>query len=247
MRTQNILLGIALFLAVVQTSCIRVDLEGDWIHGKGSLVERELTLEEFSAIENSGSFNVIVSQGSDQKVVAVGNANIIEHLNTSVEDGFWNICLDRGSYSFFDLTIYVTIPEVESLELSGSGDINLNEFNQDLAPEIIINGSGSFEMNEFESARELVVNMNSSGSFYAERHVNCFEKLTVRVSGSGSFHGYNIEVNDCKASTSGSGSCYVYAAGTLDASISGSGSIRYKGSPEVFSNDNGSGRLVHVD
>jgi len=243
MKTNKILFVIILFLTVGFASCIRFDFDGNCIHGQGSIIERELTLDEFTKIENSSSINVVVAQGPVQKVLAVGNANIIDHLNTTVTNQRWEINLDNGCFSIFDLTVYVTVPEIESIKVSGSGKVVLEDFNQEMNPTITLTGSGNFRMNEFETANELNVSVSGSGSFFADRNVACFKKLTVRTSGSGGFNGFEIETEDCKATTSGSGSIRVSVNENLEATISGSGDIVYKGTPRLSSNDNGSGNL----
>jgi len=246
MKTQNLLIVIALFFSLTLSSCFHFDFDpANCTRGEGSIVERELTLQDITKINLSSSINVFVSQGPVQKVLAVGHGNIIDHLNTTVTNQLWDVNLDNGCYSSFELTVYVTVPEIESLKLTGSGDLVLEDFNQDIDPTISISGSGNFRMNEFETAQKLYVNMNGSGSFYADKQVNCFANLTVKVGGSGSFHGFAIEATDCDATTSGSGSCYVFAGQNLKANIFGSGDIVYKGTPEINSTDNGSGNLRH--
>jgi hypothetical protein len=244
MKTQKILVAISLFLVISLTSCFRFDFEqNDRIIGQGPVIEQELTLDEFTKIENSSSINVVVEQGPVQKVLAVGQANIIEHLRTRVTNQCWNISLENGSYSFFELTIYVTVPKVESIKVSGSGKVTLEDFNQETNPTISLSGSGNFKMNRLETADELNVSISGSGSFYAEKYIDCFEKLIVQTNGSGSFKGFDIRVKDCQATTSGSGNIQVFVSDNLDATITGSGDIVYKGSPRVNSSDNGSGNL----
>jgi hypothetical protein len=247
MKTQNYLTIILLFATLAFSSCIRLDLDFDnnCIHGEGPIVEQELTLSEFSKIDLEASFNVIVSQGPEQKVLAVGNQNIIDRLNTNVSGNQWDIGFDRGCYSNFDLTIYITVPSIDQVKLSGSGCVEMEDFNQSNDLTVSISGSGDFSMNEFESAVKLYVTISGSGGFRANKEITCFENLNVKVSGSGSFHGYLIEVKDCTASASGSGNCYDFADEILNATTSGSGSIFYKGNPSVDSHSSGSGRVHH--
>jgi len=244
MKTQKNLILISLILLIASTSCFHFILDQtEGIIGQGPVVEQELSLDEFNKIENSSSINVIVEQGPVQKVLAVGHANIIDRLKTGVANRCWNISLEDGSYSFFELTIYVTLPEVESIAVRGSGDVSLDDFNQETNPSFTLSGSGNFMMDQFETANELTVSIGGSGIFYAQKNVTCFKKLTVRTSGSGGFNGFDLQVNECKATTSGSGSIKVSVSDHLDATISGSGDIIYKGGPRVNSSDNGSGNL----
>ena len=249
MKTQKFLTIIILFTTLAFSACVRLDLDLDLgkgcIKGEGPIVERELSISEFSKIDLGASFDVVVSQGPVQKVLAVGNENIIEHLNTNVFGGQWDVNFDQGCYSDFDLTVYITVPSIDQIKLSGSGKVNLQDFNQENDLTVSLSGSGGFTMNDFESADNLFVNISGSGSFYANKEVTCFNNVTVRCSGSGSFRGYSIESKECTATTTGSGSCYVFADVNLNATTSGSGNIYYKGNPSVDSHSSGSGRIVH--
>jgi hypothetical protein len=247
MKTQNFLIIFTLFTTLAFSACVRLDFDFDnnCIRGDGPIVEQELLLTEFSIIDLESSFNVVVSQGPVQKIVAVGNQNIIDHLNTTVSGNQWRIRFDQGCFSNFDLTVYVTVPSIDQIKLSGSGKVEMEDFNQQNDLTVSISGSGGFSMNEFESAENLFVNISGSGGFRANKEITCFETGNVKVSGSGSFHGFPIMVKDCTASTSGSGNCYVYAEESLHATTSGSGSIFYKGTPSVDSHSSGSGRVVH--
>jgi len=247
MNSQKFLTIIILFSTLAFSSCVHFDfdLNSNCIRGIGPDVERELSISEFTKIDLESSVNVIVSQGPVQKIVAVGPENIIEHLNTTVIGNQWDIGFDQGCYSDFDLTVYITVPSIDQIKLSGSGKVEMEDFNQENDLTVSISGSGGFTMNEFESAENLYVTISGSGGFRAEKDVTCFKTLSAKVSGSGSFHGYLIEVNDCTASTSGSGNCYVNALENLKATTSGSGSVYYKGNPSVDSHSSGSGRVVH--
>jgi hypothetical protein len=245
MKTQNLFILIFLVASLTFSACLRIDIENNCIHGKGPIVERELLLDEFSKFELEGSFDVVVSQGPVQKVKAVGHGNIIDRLNTNVVNQQWNIDFDMGCYNNFELTVFITVPSIDQIKLSGSGNVEIEDFDQDNDLSVTISGSGNISMNEFESAENLYVNLSGSGNFNARKLVTGFKNLTVRTSGSGNFNGFPVEVTECTASTSGSGSCYVNATDKLNATISGSGDIVYKGSPEIDIKDYSSGNLRH--
>jgi hypothetical protein len=249
MRTQRLLTIILLFTALTFSSCVRLDLDLDWgkncIKGEGPIVEQELSLPEFSKIDLETSFDVVISQGPEQKVLVVGNQNIIDHLNTNVTGKQWKIGFDQGCFSNFDLIVYITVPAIDLVKLSGSGKVELEDFNQQNELTVSISGSGDFTMNDFESAENLFATISGSGCFYAKNEVTCFNNVNVRCSGSGDFKGYSIETKECTASTSGSGNCYIYAIESLNATTSGSGNIYYKGNPLVDSHSSGSGRVHH--
>jgi len=49
MKTQNLLIAITLFFSVTLSSCFRFDFDvGNCTRGEGSIVERELTLQDIT-------------------------------------------------------------------------------------------------------------------------------------------------------------------------------------------------------
>lgn len=147
----------------------------------------------------------------------------------------------------FDLTVYVTVPSIDEIKLSGSGNVKMEDFNQGNDLNVTITGSGDFTMNDLELAETLNATLMSSGNFYAKQEVTSIKTLNVKCSGSGNFDGYSILSVDCFASTMGSGKCSVYASNKLNATISGSGDISYKGKPSISSSITGSGKLISAN
>ena len=244
MKTNKLTLLLTVITSALFFSCSKPDFELECIHGEGTSVEKEITLDNFSALNMASSFNVVVSQGEVQKVIAVGQQNIIDSLNTNVSGNQWTICLKPGCYSIFDLTVYVTVPAIDEIKLSGSGNVNMADFNQGNNLNVTITGSGNFTMNNFESNETLNATLMGSGNFYATQEIACIRTLNVTCSGSGNFNGYSILSTECFAKTMGSGKCFVYAGSKLNATITGSGDIHYKGNPIVSSSITGSGNLI---
>jgi hypothetical protein len=244
MKTQKLTYVLFALVAIIMGSCTQFDFDNDCIKGEGARVEQEIELDEFTSLNLASSFNVVISQGEAQKIVAVGPQNIIDSINTSVSDQQWTACLKPGCYTSFNLTIYVTVPAIDQIEITGSGNIELLDFNQENDLNVLIAGSGNFTMNDFESAENLNATIIASGNFHADKSVECFRNLQVNCSGSGNFNGYSIFTETCKASTLGSGNCFVSVSEKLNASIAGSGDIRYKGQPEITSSIIGSGKLI---
>jgi len=55
-------------------------------NGKGEIVSAPLIVGEFSELEASGAFDIVVSQGETQSIELVGHQNIIEKVETSLID-----------------------------------------------------------------------------------------------------------------------------------------------------------------
>jgi hypothetical protein len=238
-KTETIIIATTLML--IATACLK---ENPCMHGIGPIKEVTLTLDHFNSIDLQSSENVVISYGEKQEVVARGHANIIEKLKTRVENGSWAIALEPGCYNFFEMTIYITIPDLKKVEVNGSGDVLIENFSNKGNLTIENNGSGKISLDSITGTEVLDVKMAGSGAVQCYGTLPDLKKLMVAISGSGVFKGFLATTGDCTIKSSGSGYCEVSVNNNLDVAISGSGDVYYKGRPEIKASDNGSGNLI---
>ncbi len=189
------------------------------------------TVNSFTRISFRHSGKIYVKQGSPQKVELQGDKDILEKIETDVDGS--RLVIGRKDTRWFgdwndhdDITVYITVPKIEGLSVSGSGD---------LMSEGKITGD---DMN---------LNVSGSGSVVVE--LDLTGELEADVSGSG-----NIEVKgSCKSfesDVSGSGKVQLAANIREDADfgVSGSGRIIAKGSAaSVNTAISGSGKVLAAD
>ncbi|MCF2875241.1 MULTISPECIES: head GIN domain-containing protein [unclassified Tenacibaculum] len=273
---KKLILASALLLILVLTSCNNNDDIGDinnncTITGEGAIVTKTLDLPYFSGINLSLTGNVNITQGTAQIVEVVGQSNIITDLSTSVINNFWTIGFEGNcSYNYNELTINITVPKIDKLELSGSGNIIVNNFtNQNNSLNISLSGSGQLNLNEFEgitsidfqssgdinanlnktitTLNELKIRLSGSGSLNITEAGTLVQILTLNLIGDGNYNGFNIKANTCTITSSGSGYAKVTVNDTLNATLSGSGNISYKGYPIINQNISGYGQIIDAN
>jgi hypothetical protein len=204
-----------------------------------SQTKEERDVAGFSGISLGIAADLYLSQGSPQKVVIKASEEDLAKIETVVKDGHLKIKTDSYRSRIKDVEIWITVPDIESLTLSGSGKIiaetpvNSNEL------EMRVSGSGTIKVKELKG-EELEVAISGSGSIYLG---GTAEELGISISGSGRLKAGGLQVDECDARISGSGSCEVDATGELDASISGSGRVTYFSSPQVDASVSGSGKV----
>jgi hypothetical protein len=233
-----------------------------FISGEGPIIEREVSLTSFSGVELDGSFDVSIDQGVNQRVLVVGNENIIEKVELIVSDGVVHLSLEPGSYLNYDLEVRITVPDIESAVLLGSGDIRIGTFVGLDDLRIELDGSGDIVTNE-ESVLESTTNMNVvlDGSGDIDLKVKAaelnaalqgsgdidltgvVETLKAELDGSGDIKAYDLKVVDAEAVLDGSGSIRLFLTDHLRANLDGSGDITYRGAPVVEQTLDGSGTI----
>ncbi len=224
-------------LVALSTGCLQNGTFG--IRGEGPVIERNVTLDKFSAISLPGSAKIYLTQGPVQEIKIVGQENIIENINLDVFGGKWDIDNKRSVWQSETLKIYITMETIREIELSGSGDVEfMNHFNDLKDLEIRISGSGRMDLDM--DARDVEVNISGSGDLVMKGSA---KNLDLRITGSGNINAYDLKAENGEASISGSGGMELNVQEKLDAHITGSGSIRYQGSPRVDSSVTGSGSV----
>ncbi len=213
-------------------------------HGQGSIEQVTLNLDEITSVNLQGSMDVEISYGPVQEVVAEGQLNIIDELETSVVNGTWYVSLGTGCFTDFDLKIFIRLPRIEKTVVSGSGNITLIDVAGADAFSAESRGSGRTVITAVDGSQEINVNISGSGDIEMEGLCPELEKLNVTISGSGSFLGYPALTPECTVKSSGSGACKVNVSDWLNVRISGSGNVYYQGNPDIDVDDNGSGKLI---
>jgi hypothetical protein len=228
--------------------------------GDGPIVEKTIEMEPFHSVNIDGSFDVFISQAVSQSVVVATQSNILEHFKMNVMDGVLYLSMAPGSYMSYDLAVKVAMPIVSSIELDGSGDVEIGTFVglHDLSVKldgsgdikgtgalevlseatIDLQGSGDIELTLKAKQVELI--LDGSGDIEVTGQTN---KLVANLNGSGDIDAMELESIDSDANLDGSGKIKVFASGKLKASLQGSGDIRYDGKPDVEAKIDGSGTI----
>ncbi len=251
--------SISLSIIVILLSINFVGCQGGIfaISGEGEIVTQQIDVSEFEAVELAGEFDVEISYGDGYEMKVEGHQNIIDRLELEYSNGDLEIKLKRGNYRNIDMKIFLTVPTIDGVKLSGSGNIVFNKFVNLGELNIKISGSGNIISNDTVIAQTTDFEISGSGDidFILESekvystisgsgNVNLTgvaDSHEITISGSGSYNCFNFITENTNITISGSGDCSVFVNAILDISISGSGDVYYKGSPEISSTILGSG------
>jgi hypothetical protein len=175
----------------------------------GETVKETRDVSPFSSINLAISADVYLTQGAVQKVEIEGDKGSLQEIETSVSDETLKIkTKDYFHGNFGKISIYITVPEIHTLSVSGSGDITAQSSVKTNELDLNVSGSGSIHFKEL-SARELSATITGSGdidlaSGQAETETD------VVITGSGSFSGEGFVAQEVVVTITGSGSAKVW-------------------------------------
>ena len=235
MKKLSIVAGIILVSIFLYSFSFWSDCEKE----NGEIVKKSIPLNDFSKISLHGSSTVYLSQGEEQKVEIETTQNIIDLLNTEVNKEKWTIEFSKCIKSKNGVKFYVTMPNIEEISVSGSGDIIAEEEIESDDLNVSVRGSGDLKLKI--KAQKLEASVKGSGDIKISGKTN---SQSVSIKGSGDYSAFNLDADKTEVSVNGSGDAKVVAKEKLKANVNGSGDIMYKGSPkEVEQHTNGSGDI----
>jgi hypothetical protein len=209
------------------------------ISGEGEVVKQEITLPAFDGVSMGFSGDVIIAQGATQKVVIEGQQNIIDNIRRDVESGTWKINFIKNVNNAKNVTVYITVPKVDFVGLSGSGSIHSSgRFTGLNQMDVSLSGSGEIKVDYDANATDL--HISGSGDIELRGSSNSLE---ISISGSGDVSAEDLVTSKCGVHISGSGDASVYVNGDLESQISGSGDVHYRGNASVTARISGSGSV----
>jgi|GEM_PF-1061848 len=239
-KTKIVTPFIFVFTLLMFTSCIS-GLFG--ITGKGNIVTLSSPARDFNTVELQTAATVDISKGDSFAVKLSDYENIIKHLKVEVVNQHLLIRTEPASTFLRNskASVHITLPDpLFSVIMAGTGNVTIHSAFSDLQT-LKLSGGGNIIVEEDSVISDLEVNLSGSGNITAKGVV---EELTARISGSGNLNFSKMKVQDATCFLSGSGNMFVMVEDKLKARISGSGNIHYWGDPLLSSEIKGSGMII---
>ena len=213
MKTKTICIALASLLMCSCASNAQSWFDGKTIKESKNYVTKEIKVDNFNKITVTGSPTVVYTPRSGKPEVTVYTSdNIAEVLDIHVTNGTLYVGFKKGiSVSYRKLDIRVSSPDVNSLSVTGSGEIQL------------ANGL---------KTEDLTLSVAGSGDLNGN-HIQC-DGLKASVAGSGDLDLNDIRCATVKASVAGSGDLVLkrLASTSVEASVAGSGDLVLDGQAE---------------
>jgi hypothetical protein len=213
------------------------------IAGNSTIVDRHLS--GFKGIAVGGSFDVYVTQGVTESVKVEAPADKMDKIITEVNGGILKIYNKKGNDWIWGwgkhakTVIYVTVKELNTLTVSGSGDVFFKDGISGNSLKVQVSGSG--DVSGKLSVKTLESSVSGSGDIKVSGRA---ETSSVTVSGSGDFSARNLITASTTVRVSGSGDADVNATESINATAHGSGDIKYSGgAKKVTQSKSGSGDI----
>lgn len=201
----------------------------------------------FRSIISSIPCNVYYTQSEKQEVRVETTEEFVQKVLTEVDDGTLEIRLQEGTYHHLILRVVVSSPAIESIKVSGSGNL-FHEGVLHADGDLSLRTSGSGMIQTGDIVCDGFSGKTSGSGSVLTGSISC-TSFSGTTSGSGHFRVYALSAEEnASAHVSGSGGINlgkVAVNGDLELRTSGSGSIRVDGNcRNVTASTSGSGSIT---
>jgi hypothetical protein len=233
-------------LAMMSMACTISGVNVDFgrIDGSGVMVRETREVEDFSRVTLSGIGNLYIEQGDENAVVIEAEDNIVPKIVTRVNGGKLYIEMEHG-FNIIptdEINYYVTVKNVEQIQVTGAGNVNIeNAINVDNV-DVDLSGFGSVDINEIYG-NELNVSLSGAGDINIAGVV---QSQRIKISGAGNYSAGDLQSQEADVVVSGLGDTTLWVEEDLSVVISGGGNIDYYGNPRTSRTISGLGNLRNL-
>ena len=203
----------AVLLAGGAAGCVGIDA--------GPTTSDARDVAAFTRVRADDRVDVTLRTGEQRRVVVRTGEKVIDDVHTEVRGGVLNVSYDGPGIRDGRILVEATAPELDAVEVIGSGDMLLDGVDLDT----------------------LDVRVTGAGDVSASGRVG---RLTLDVSGAGDAELADLAAGSARVEVSGSGDADVRAARELDAEVRGAGDVLYRGDPVVRRDVSGAGEIEHA-
>lgn len=194
--------------------------------GNGQVVRETRDLANFSAIDVGGAFEVYLTQGPFS-VEIEADENLMAVIVTEVKNGRLHIYTDgRGINRAEKLNLYLSLPELKGLDLSGATEVVAQS--TFTTPFLQIDVSGAAQLSLDLAVEEL--HFESSGAAEATLQGSATKAL-IGMSGASELKAAAMTNQLMEVHQSGASEAHVHCVGDIQASLSGGSDLRCSGNP----------------
>jgi hypothetical protein len=196
----------------------------------GNQRTENLDFRDFSAIEAGSAVQVSVIQSDSYGVKISAGEKVFDRIEVTQEGQTLKIGVKPGLFfGIFDVKVEITMPALNSLELSGACRGVIDGFSSSSQFIAKVSGASSLDLSNF-MVGDVEFEVSGASHVTGEGTGN---NLATSVSGASNLDLTNFQVNDANVNLSEASHAIVNLTGRLDANVSGGSNLEYIGEPTL--------------
>ncbi|HEU5292681.1 MAG TPA: PspC domain-containing protein [Cyclobacteriaceae bacterium] len=193
------------------------------------------SLSDFNELELSGLFDVRINYGHEYSVELIGDEREKEKYTVSQHGRTLTIEYNNKNKKFDwksnplnleKIKINITMPDLESLDLKGSGDVIFSGFNPS---SFELTALGAIDIDGQINTHDIVINLSGASELELRGEGNTME---ATIQGASQLKAYNFSTEDASIEANGASSAKVYVSRKLEMKEGIASKVSYRGDPE---------------
>jgi phage shock protein PspC (stress-responsive transcriptional regulator) len=198
------------------------------------------SLTDFNELEILGLFDVHITQGYDYSVDLIGSETEKQKYKISQHGQTLTIEYDNDNKKFDwksnplsldKIKINITMPELESLELKGAGDVIFSGFTAD---NLNIEVRGAVDVEGQINANDVTIDIAGASELELRGEGNTME---ATVQGASQLKAYGFTTENASVEANGASSAKVFVTGRLEIKEGVASKVSYRGDPSEVIKD----------
>jgi hypothetical protein len=202
------------------------------ITGSGEQIVEQRNIGDFSKLEISGDFKVLIFQSDSSSMSIMADDNIIPHVKQKISGDVLTIELDEDICDGGPVAISLSsktwnaIKASGAVEVIGESKITAQDFELDL--------SGATDVALVLEAARLTTNTSGAAEISLKGQSR---QHFIETSGSSTIRAFDFVVSDYRIESSGASDAQINVLNGLEVKSSGQSNIVYKGNPKTIKRD----------
>jgi hypothetical protein len=251
-----VILSIILIFPILSTGCTE-----DY----GPITSKDYNYTGFTKVEVGSTFDVELIQADEWSITIEAQQKLFDNLNVTLNGDTLEVNLKWGwgswvsSWGFKRAKARITMPDLETVTLSGASSGSVSGFQADHDASIYVSGASSMEIDMAAAALNMEISgaSNVTGRLEAERLTTeisgasrttltgATNDLTIKASGASTaaLEGLTVQTVDIELSGASRGT--VTVKDSLKLNLSGASSLTYSGDPSLEAIEISGSSTVH--
>jgi len=246
MKKKRLLLGTVILMMVGLVGCHIEVTNGTSLGGLTSVtgtsdvVARDFEVDDFTAIDISGNYEVIWNRASDFSVTVHMQENLFEYLEVGVRGNTLQIRSTRS----FNTThanrprIYIDAPELDAVSFSGA--IAVRNWDSISGESFSLESAGAVNITLDMQVESFELSVSGAGDLTLSGNADVTD---ITIAGASTISASDLQTRETNISLAGAGNVDIAVTDELSVHLTGAGRINYIGEPNINSTILGPGSV----
>jgi hypothetical protein len=236
MKKTVLILLVTVFPALLFSSCLFL---GSSVKGNGNVVKEERDITGFNGIKASRGVNVYVSQGDEEKVMVEADENLVDLIETEVDDSMLKVTIRRRIRESTSCKVHVTVSGLKKVQASAGS--NIYSEHEIHAGNMELSASAGSNIKMEITAQALDISASAGSNIFLE---GASREVKVQASAGSNVKAEELITEVCKAKAGSGANIYITVNEKLDGNASSGGNVFYSGNPRHLDTASSSGGNV---